>query len=366
MWNFFGLFFGKSYWRILLRQGTWAEARRSLRRAHKDKRARKHLLAVSCVVIAPLVALAYFAWLVGSGAIVLVPFVLPVLWWRARRARQDDISLSLLQPIHPPIKEISGPERKSLSTYYADHAFVIAIMIDRASSEVFARTKTLPEGVEIISRRRHLQFLRDRNLLDRLAPRDRNALLMADGHWDIPLVNEVFNASEPLRLLRWVIDADHFLPLVGQQLTFPGNLASEVVNAPEKLATGRIRDLDDIDTALDGARIFYTRCVAEAIHREVIPPWDDELKPWATDFVASLAGKQHEDIVLGHQLVSEAPINVVLRALEIAAIRLNFLKAAQATITEGKVPENLLSCFDLGKFPSLPDPEVPQSTSNPA
>ena len=107
MYSLFKLLFRGSYWRMLLRGATWREAGLSLRRAHKDKRARKHLLGLILLATIPLLCLLYLIWLVGSGGLVIVPFVIPVIWWRSRREKEESASLSIAPKAEPAVKELS-------------------------------------------------------------------------------------------------------------------------------------------------------------------------------------------------------------------------------------------------------------------
>src|ERR1700744_5305741 len=94
MLSLYQLLFRKNYWRMLLRHATWQEAWTSLRRSHKDRRARKHLLQVLLLLLAPIACIAYAAAAIGTGAWVFLPFVFLVVGWRRLQARRDD------QPIH--------------------------------------------------------------------------------------------------------------------------------------------------------------------------------------------------------------------------------------------------------------------------
>ena len=43
MWSYFRLFFSKEYWALVRRRQFWRDPSVSLRRAHKDQRARKQM-----------------------------------------------------------------------------------------------------------------------------------------------------------------------------------------------------------------------------------------------------------------------------------------------------------------------------------
>ena len=104
MYSLFKFLTRSDYWRLIFRRHTWSEARVQLARRHKDKRARRYTLVIAALVAAPFLLVLYAAWLIGSGPIFLIPFVIPVLWCRARRHRHDG-------PLHiapPATRVISG------------------------------------------------------------------------------------------------------------------------------------------------------------------------------------------------------------------------------------------------------------------
>jgi hypothetical protein len=71
---------------VFVQKSFWTETGRSLKRIHKDRRARKQILSLGLLLLIPIAVIAYLAFLIGSGAWLFVPFVIPVMWWRARRA----------------------------------------------------------------------------------------------------------------------------------------------------------------------------------------------------------------------------------------------------------------------------------------
>jgi hypothetical protein len=203
-------------------RATWIEARSSLRRAHKDKRARKHLLAllllVGFLILIPAICLAYLMILIATCAWLFIPFVIPVLWWIKRSAKREFEPLNIAPTPEPLPSGPSIEERSSLRLYLAELAVIYAVMVDRAGSERFLQEKELPEGVEVISRRAHLELLKSHGIWERMAPADRQAIMMPDGHWDWTRINQMAMEIEPLRLLRWVLRIDFQLPQIGQSL----------------------------------------------------------------------------------------------------------------------------------------------------
>ncbi len=346
MYSLFLLLFQRSYWRMLSRRATWEEAARSLRRAHRDKRARKHILQVSLLLIVPILCLVYLAWLAGTGAILLVPFLVPVLWWRRRREKQQSASLSILPAAEPNDLPLPYRDCPAVRHYLAELALFYSILLDRAGSESFLKTKSLPEGAEVTSRRVHLDLLRTRNLWDRVAQEDRAIMMMADGHWDAMLIDQVSRAFEPLRLLRWILRVDFYLPVIGQQLQTSFTLAHDLVLHPDKVLVGtRLADMATLRMGKDAATEFFIRCYAEGLSRGEYEAVSQEADAWAKEFASSHRGKQDVDLVLGSEIVSEAPTDDLLRATMLSHLRADFL-AWVMSLTEATLP----SVFSLEVF----------------
>jgi hypothetical protein len=272
MYSLFRLLFKKSFWRHLSLRSIWYEAWLSLRRAHKDRRARKYLLGLGFLLLVPFICLAYLILLLQSGAIFLIVplliFAIPLVWWIRRNNR-------LSQPVHiTPQQEVTKPvemtaeQREQFCAGLAELGLFYAVMLDRAGSELFLQRKELPPNIEIVSRRTHIDLLRRTGIWDKISPADREANMIADGHWDQPIIQRAALAMEPYRLIRWLLRIDFYLPLVGKQAKGDFGLAHEIVLAPEKLLAARqLINPDGLETALRGAREYFYRCFAESLHR---------------------------------------------------------------------------------------------------
>ena len=68
MFGLFRLLFSANYWRTLFHGETWRRSRVSLRRAHKDKRARKQLRQLALLLATPFLCVAYVGWVIGNAA----------------------------------------------------------------------------------------------------------------------------------------------------------------------------------------------------------------------------------------------------------------------------------------------------------
>jgi hypothetical protein len=340
MFSLFRLVFKSHYWRMLLRRATWLEASLSFKRAHKDNRARKHLLGLVILLLVPLLCVVYLAWLARSGAWLFIPFLLPILWWRARSAKRDDVPVHIAPTPEPVTKDLTEEERAAMRRYLAELTLIHAVMVDRAGSERFLKEKELPEGIEVTSRRTHLDLLKARNLWERLAREDREAIMMPDGHWDWTRINQVALAMERLRLLRWILRIDFYLPLVGQQLKGDFTVAHELVKEPQKVLGGnKLADLTMMQTGKEAAEHYFQRCLAEAISRGYYSPDDEEMVERARKLSASMAGRQSDDLVLGSALVSEASKDHLMWATSLSYRRCSFLGWTISLLEAGEPPD---------------------------
>ena len=211
------------------------------------------------------------------------------------------------------------------------------MFLDRAASEAFLKENAVPEGHEVVSRRIHLELLKTIGAWDHLAQVDRDAMIAADGNWDWSLINQVVLCIEPVRLLRWILRIDFYLPLVGQQLQVDFKLAKELISAPNKAVDGSaLATVPMLETGRDAARNFVLRCTAELIARGLLEADNEEIKKWATEAAASIGGNQSEDFLIDKHLVSEAPEEQLRWAATLSSRRAQFLKWAIA-VMEGNV-----------------------------
>ncbi|HVU45874.1 MAG TPA: hypothetical protein VHD85_07105 [Terracidiphilus sp.] len=324
---------------MILRKATWSEAQASLRRAHKDKRARRHLFALAVMILAPALCFIYLLWLIGSGAFIFLPFVIPVIWLIRRSHRKQDESALRIAPGPASVRrELTSEERSAIRTHFATQALIYAVFVDRAASEAFLKQNTVPEGREIISRRLHLDLLKKIGAWDKMSQTDRDAMIDADGNWEWPRINQSSFAIEPLRLLRWILRVDFYLPLIGQQLRIDHTVANELVHDPDKVLKGdALASPAMLETGRDSARHYLLRCTAELISRGLEEAKTEEIKEWASRASATLSGNQNEDLLLDGTLVSEASEDQIRWARALAKTRADFLQSAIAVL-EGSAP----------------------------
>jgi len=339
MYSLFALLFKASYWRMLLRADTWREAWLSLRRAHKDRRARRHVGQVVWLVLIPVLCLAYLAWIIRLNMLVILPVLIPIFWWQARRGTAHEAVPSIVPTRSPVYRVLSDEEQRKFREYFVEVTLVYAVMLDRAASETYLAEKVLPQGYEVTTRRTHLDLLKANGLWERMDQVDREAMMMPDGHWNPQAINLTILGLEPLRLLRWILRVDFYLPVIGQQLQLDYKLAHELVRAPQKLNESKeLVTLAMMEKGKLAAEYFYNRCVAEKIVRGYVEASNEESKKTAEEVATSFGGKQHEDFVLGDKLVSEASREQLEWATMLSRRRAGFFHWTMLAMESGSPP----------------------------
>jgi hypothetical protein len=313
MFGLFGLLFSANYWRTLFHGETWRRSRVALRRAHKDKRARKQLRQLALLLATPFLCVAYVGWLIGNvaglfGVVIALVLVGLVSLYRNRKPAEKDGPLTLsLQTCEEP-KPAPPPEPSpGLRQEFAELALLHAVLVDRAGSENFLRTKVLPKGFEVVTRQRHMEILREYNLYDRLGDAERNLMLLPDGHWPPEMIDHVAMLLEPLRLLRWVLRVDDFLPTVGATMSADFRLAGSIVKDPAPLFRAeKLIEIDPVRIGFTAADHYFYRCWAEGVYRKLFTSDAPEEIARATSYAEQLHGNEGEDMLLGAVIVSKA------------------------------------------------------------
>ena len=349
-----------SLFRIFAQKSVWREIWLSMKRVHKDRRARRRLgslsLWIGLLLLLVVGAIAYLFFLIGTGAIFFAPFVIPVLWWIRRSTKKEFEPMS----IAPQARDLGAGEeadRPALHAYFADMALLYAVLVDRAGSERFLKEKALPPGAEVTSRRVHVEALRSAGVWDRMIPEDREDIIMPDGAWDWERINRYAMGIEPLRLLRWVLRIDFRLPTIGQQLWGDFGIAHEIVVDPERLRRGReLIDAETVGVSRDDARTTLLRCVAEAISRGYQVAQDESTAAWAKQVSADLSGNQNEDFLLGDKLVSEATPEQLAWATALANIRTDFLSRVMDLLEGRCSPENQIASIFADEDENVAEP----------
>jgi len=341
---------------------VWGELWLSMKRVHKDKRARRRLgflsLVIGLVLLLVVALIVYVMFLIGTGSILFVPFVIPLLWWIRRSAKKEFVPMSIAPQASALANEARDGDTQALHSHFAELALLYAILVDRAGSERFLKEKELPPGVEVTSRRAHMEALRSANLWERIGPKDREDMMIADGGWDWERINRFAMGIEPLRLLRWVLRIDFRLPTIGQQLSGDFGVAHEIVVDAERLWRGReLIDAETVRSSRDDARTTLLRCIAEGISRGYQVAADAEMAAWAKWISDDLAGNQNEDFLLGDKLVSEATREQLGWATALANIRSDFLAMVLELLETGRPPEDAIESIFAEEDETVPEPQ---------
>lgn len=343
--------FRRSDYRAFVDKSLWLATWRSAKRAHKDKRARKHLLLVIAGILLLTLLLAgclvYLLILVGTGAWLFAPFVIPVIWWTRRGAKREFAPMNIAPKPEHLRPDTRLNDQGKLIAYFSKLAILYAVLADRAGSESYIKQKELPEGAEIITRRIHLELLKSVGTWENLAPQDRESIMMVDGNWDWNRINKEALCLEPIRVLRWILRLDFSLPLIALQIPTDFSIAhSLVVNSRAILDAADMVEAEAIRPARELAHIVLFRCLAESISRGHIVPDSPQMIAWAKEVSASLDGNQHEDFLIGDQLVSEATDDQLSWVLSVAKTRHEFLSWVESLMNgDMPVPENFESVF---------------------
>jgi hypothetical protein len=144
---------------------------------HKDKRAWKQFSRTLYLLLVPLaipVAIGYVLLAIGGGmaaGIVLLWGFIGLMMGLKRmgfgkssaKKRPDAVfSLDLVERAH-------FMPSAALRREIAELCLLHAVIADRSGSERFLQLKVVPEGFEVITRRRHLDLLREYGIYDRVS-----------------------------------------------------------------------------------------------------------------------------------------------------------------------------------------------------
>lgn len=335
--------FSENYWRILFRRNTWRQGEFALRRVWKDERARKFLAgfagqlilipAVLLGIAAVVAAVVLAGWAGGSPVFALLGLFIGFSVRGFRRTqRQEAVLEEAPQPLSDEqIREVHG--------FFSELAVIFAILAYRANSEAFLKQNVLPDHMQIISRQRHMELLRSRNLWEKLLPDERQVLMMPDGEWGWPLINEAGVMQEQLRLTRWILRLDFFLPDLGSVRRFDARRYKELIDAPERLAKNpRLVGASNLEAACGGARELHLRCFAEEVHRGYRTDAPEGVRDWARDICEQLGGKQSEDFLVGYKIVSDLTEQELRFMTALAGRRRQFLEWAEGILKGEETP----------------------------
>ncbi len=185
-------------------------------------------------------------------------------------------------------------------------AFAIAMLLHRASSEQMVQTKTLPPGIEVITRRSQLDRLRALGLMTSFPEHVRSLLLLPDGHWTPQQINASWFSVEALRCLRWVLCLDSALLSLGDVVDSNAKDLNTLLDKPERiLKAQRLLDPWDIRVERNIADAVFSRCYVEQLSRGKIPAENEEQRSLALEIQEAAIDAPHEDYLVGSRTVIE-------------------------------------------------------------
>ena len=305
------------------------------------------------LLLVPFACAAYVLYILGTGVPGLIGVALAMVMtaivsgYRRWRPAERDAPLQLgINPrreiaLQETILSISPAFREEL----AGLALLHAVLVDRAASEIFVQNKRLPQGVEVITRRRHLELLRSKGLYDRLGNRERDLLLLPDGHWPEATIDAVTLLLEQVRLLRWSLRIDRFLPTVGADLRADFKLATELVNQPELVANGKATlALEDLRVALSAAEQFFHRTWSEGVRRAIYTVSEAGEAEQTKRYADLMQHRESEDLLIAATLVGEAKDEEIRLATLLALRRAQVLRWVRSRMY-GEIPPT--ECLEI-------------------
>lgn len=288
--------FSREFWRAY-----WVAIRRSTR----DRRDLKHVLLLTAYLIVVILYYGYFIWSakagfdIGTGLIlsVVIFFVVTGFVGRWASNKLDERKAR---------KEADLATNKMLRRRLASDGFALSVLLSRTGSEQMLREKLLPPEIEVVTRRFHIDRLRELKEWDRLPMQVRNLLLMPDGHWPLDLIATFRQSFETLRCLRWVLRVDESLEPLSYLPRMKYETAQELVEKPERLLSSiGMLETWDIRVERNKADVFFSRCYAEAIGRGWINDENGHAQSWAIGVYESARDLENRDTLVGYETVGE-------------------------------------------------------------
>src|SRR4051794_17861394 len=116
----------QSLYRVLSQKSVWRELWGSVKRVHKDRRARRHVgflsLMVGLVLLLVVALIAYVMFLIGTGSILIIPVMIPLLWWIRRSIKKEFAPMSIAPQASAHGVEAREADVQALHTHFADLA----------------------------------------------------------------------------------------------------------------------------------------------------------------------------------------------------------------------------------------------------
>ncbi len=333
----FRLIFSKAFWTPLRRRAFWRDTWFAMFRVHKDQRAQAQVrmaLRLLCAmillggVVTTLVVAIGFS---DSPATDVMGSVFAYVWLPALAVftvlsfmAGGQSKRSTHSPREVRVWTDERLYRPSVRKEIAELTVTYAILLDRAGSEAFLAAKTLPVEIEVTTRQSHVSILRERGLWDRLGSKEKELLMRPDKGWEAVEIDNVINRLlEPMRMLRWVLRIDQFLPNAGQDPSAKMAMARELVNDPQRVLSGYdLISRCDLEMAREAAHAYFQRCWAEGVTRGYFEPQSEANLEWSKGYAERLEGREGDDLVIEATIVSKADEATIRQVTSVALLRL--------------------------------------------
>lgn len=296
----------------LFRKQTWSELWIAVRRANRDRRARKFLISVLALIVLfggwivlefslfrgfftnaegrfdPTGLVIACALLAGAGLVFLIH----------RWTEQRDVTFSLSEKTPAVSTEIIFEIQRE--------AYLLAVLLHRIGSERMME-KELPPQIEVVTRRIHREKLQTAGLWENIPSAMRNLLLLPDGHWSGEQKSNVELCWEYLIVLRWVLRFDDTLRPLSQETRYDWKMVRELFDNNLTPLKAETLASWDMRPERDRADHYFWRYWTEAIARdlvqsEVASKYGDEARRIKAEIDEDGSSS---DLLVGAQTVSE-------------------------------------------------------------
>ncbi|RSL19438.1 hypothetical protein EDE15_5107 [Edaphobacter aggregans] len=287
--------FSSAFWRAY-----WV----SLRRSKKDSRDRKLALRLSVLILFFILYYGSLLWNARAGfdagtgviASIFAFFFVTAILGRWVNNKLDERKSR---------RESDQFVNKDIRNRLASDGFALSVVLARAGSEQMLREKQMPSGIEVITRRTHLDQLRKLDIWNGLDGGLRNLLLMPDGHWPENII-DLWQSFETLRCIRWVLRLDERLEPLTYLPKMDYRSAFELTEKPARLLSGAgMVDTWDIRVERNEADAFFSRCYAEGIGRGIMTGVNADTHTWAAEVFDAARDSDRRDVLVAYDTVGE-------------------------------------------------------------
>lgn len=323
----------------LFERQTWQLAGIAVRRAHKDRRARKLLGAILtwsiALALVPVLLIGFGVALAAApetlGGISI--FLGLMLGFFIRAAR---VSAKRSAAIKKAARDVPVAARRTIfrTTLW------LACLLRRCESE-FALLKGMPPNIEIVTRRVLLDKLKAHEIWEEMPPVVRELMLKPDGHWTEAERNQVAEKFEFLICLRWIAHKDDTLPVLALPPVYKGLHAQEIANDPDWLRNDLTVAPMQIEAQLKTTAGFLERCAREGVARGLFPADEDRRRRAIDENGKMDARARAEDWLVGPRTVGELGDQELRQAHRRALLRFRVLRSAHMEMTTSEPEERL-------------------------